>query len=1369
MNVDDKPEASLCTTEKGKIFIICNLKYERAFSNNRAVAEELGEREISENRRSGEERDERYNTLHFRKVITHELQHAIQVNEGLAEGGNPNIELKKLKANSGAIQSFTEKEQEYIAIKKFLNKAGEIEAMSSDVRIDLDKLQRSLRKPYSEIAIDKKYFSSDLETKIKFNEGGELIKRADGSYSRRGLYDNIRDNVGSGRKPTKQMLEQEAKIKDKYSLGGKINEYSVNEFEFYLEDKYNANIDLGDYKKYIYLSKISIPKEIRGLGIGTEIMNEIIAYADENNRLLTLTPSTDYGATSISRLKEFYKNFGFIENKGRNKDFEISQSMYRVPVNEKYHLGGDMSKHLAPNGKPSKLTHEQWHLVREPAFISWFGDWINSPETASKAVDSNGEPLVVYHGSNKKIDSFRADENQYVYFTNDINLADTYAIHRSKKSNSEKFIYDTYLKIINPLIIDANFESWDNISTKSIENSDVAIKDLLKRGVDTITTNIAPKIAIKNGFDGVIISNIYDGVGFGKDAELSNVYVALHSNQIKLADGTNTTFDSNNDDIRYKQGGNISNMTPSELKAFYNTPEGKKLDAETYAEWKGLVNMSKSELENFYNSIEGKKAGLTTSQAKEQGINSGRESARWIMKMKDIPYKEWSSDMWRWAKKQINFIKRMSGMRGGLYNDKGEKTRKHTALLIWGHNPEKFKFGGEIQGVQSFSKWFIDWYKPISDEMNISFSLPNEIQPYKEKNVVILDVFEKKDQSIDAKKYLQKIVDKADEFKVTIYLEPSPKHTYFLDNEEKKSKITKEYLINYYSKFGFVVNSDYYSMKRTPNSEKKFKGGGVISQKALAVETTDLKDYVRKYFVKDGRIDVSDAMQELFGNKRGKSTHAEYQKRIGLHKKGGLTISELAHKLWEEHKDEVRSGVDDSDFREAVEDVISSEYGVSSMIKSLMEKSEEGIEDEEAKYWANQFDENEYSSDDEQLTDEEMSMIFRDMEQAERELAKGTEHEMEHLDTLKKVSEGKITPEEAVVQTASTHIAENKNYYEDLAKMEKEHEGIKIGTEFYDYYEPIKQKVVSFDSERVFSVPVNIPISEQDDYRLKRIFKIDKFKEILSRQDEFEAEINSSLESKGKLDLKKETETKKELIKKEEKDRISKAFSGSKLQVGKKLATLRKIIKVNGVLFDLKEYIEKLANELSGNEKIEIKNIKNEPHLSINGSSYKPLINETGLEYFKYLLSLKESESEESIPDLIEGLKVLLEYTEGTEKTELENTIEGLEILLESDDKFAEGGSVLWATKIGEPDYNEQLITENSSQIENAKKWAIENGFDRIRVSKIDMSSKPDFTQGFKKYKEGGELDNNSMFFETSKADQDEEKRIMEDQFGKNI
>jgi hypothetical protein len=40
-----------------------------------------------------------------------------------------------------------------------------------------------------------------------------MIKRKDGSYSQRGLWDNIRANKGSGKKPTAQMLKQEKKIK----------------------------------------------------------------------------------------------------------------------------------------------------------------------------------------------------------------------------------------------------------------------------------------------------------------------------------------------------------------------------------------------------------------------------------------------------------------------------------------------------------------------------------------------------------------------------------------------------------------------------------------------------------------------------------------------------------------------------------------------------------------------------------------------------------------------------------------------------------------------------------------------------------------------------------------------------------------------------------------------------------------------------------------------------------------------------------------------------------------------------------------------------------------------------------------------------
>jgi len=41
----------------------------------------------------------------------------------------------------------------------------------------------------------------------------QILKRKDGSVSPRGLWDNIRANKGSGKKPTAAMLKQERVIK----------------------------------------------------------------------------------------------------------------------------------------------------------------------------------------------------------------------------------------------------------------------------------------------------------------------------------------------------------------------------------------------------------------------------------------------------------------------------------------------------------------------------------------------------------------------------------------------------------------------------------------------------------------------------------------------------------------------------------------------------------------------------------------------------------------------------------------------------------------------------------------------------------------------------------------------------------------------------------------------------------------------------------------------------------------------------------------------------------------------------------------------------------------------------------------------------
>jgi predicted GNAT family acetyltransferase len=94
----------------------------------------------------------------------------------------------------------------------------------------------------------------------------------------------------------------------------------------------NVNLDIAEKNGVINLSRIVVPKDQRGTGVGSGIMKQLVDYADATGSKITLTPSTDFGGTSVSRLKDFYKQFGFIENKGKNKDFSTRETMYRESV-----------------------------------------------------------------------------------------------------------------------------------------------------------------------------------------------------------------------------------------------------------------------------------------------------------------------------------------------------------------------------------------------------------------------------------------------------------------------------------------------------------------------------------------------------------------------------------------------------------------------------------------------------------------------------------------------------------------------------------------------------------------------------------------------------------------------------------------------------------------------------------------------------------------------------------------------------------------------------------------------------------------------------------------------------------------------------
>lgn len=79
------------------------------------------------------------------------------------------------------------------------------------------------------------------------------------------------------------------------------------------------------------ISRIVVPKGKRGNGVGTGVMRFIVSEADREGMTIALSPSTDFGGSSKGRLEAFYGRFGFVPNRGANRDYRISESMLRVP------------------------------------------------------------------------------------------------------------------------------------------------------------------------------------------------------------------------------------------------------------------------------------------------------------------------------------------------------------------------------------------------------------------------------------------------------------------------------------------------------------------------------------------------------------------------------------------------------------------------------------------------------------------------------------------------------------------------------------------------------------------------------------------------------------------------------------------------------------------------------------------------------------------------------------------------------------------------------------------------------------------------------------------------------------------------------
>ena len=195
-------------------------------------------------------------------------------------------------------------------------------------------------------------------------------------------------------------------------------------------------------------------------------------------------------------------------------------------------------------------------------FKRWFGDWQNHPKTASKIVNSDGTPKVMYHGSPAQFSAFDKKKakssglyGRGFYFTDSDTHAKTYG-------NT----YSVYLAIRNPLQSGKVTVSRDQVRSfleAVAENEDYSIENYGTYDIDSILKNV---MGGKTKADAFKVIQDISATAIGDMVEAAELFnqvngtefdgivvptetVAFRPNQIKSATDNIGTFDGQDDDI----------------------------------------------------------------------------------------------------------------------------------------------------------------------------------------------------------------------------------------------------------------------------------------------------------------------------------------------------------------------------------------------------------------------------------------------------------------------------------------------------------------------------------------------------------------------------------------------------------------------------------------------------------------------------------------------------------------------------------------------------------------------------------------------------------------------------------------------------
>ena len=242
------------------------------------------------------------------------------------------------------------------------------------------------------------------------------------------------------------------------------------------------------------------------------------------------------------------------------------------------------------------------NITQSKQFIRWFGDWQNSPAKASKVVDNNGEPLVLYHQTEKEFTTFDTKQKGSGEFDSEMPTGIFMKPTNNDIGVGGNIQMPLYASIKNPLIVnnrselvkfyDKNVQGYtkaksaiDSVNKEykakfneemkreneeyqklwnAKKNGEISEeeyqKSISRDALDEIMEEWENKVNeashnakaliddyFKNSnYDGVIVNN--DVGSFGRSTK---TFIAFENTQVKSATDNIGTFDGNNPDIRY--------------------------------------------------------------------------------------------------------------------------------------------------------------------------------------------------------------------------------------------------------------------------------------------------------------------------------------------------------------------------------------------------------------------------------------------------------------------------------------------------------------------------------------------------------------------------------------------------------------------------------------------------------------------------------------------------------------------------------------------------------------------------------------------------------------------------------------------------